>query len=356
MVVTVRSMGLQGIAGYSVSAECFLSGGLPAFDIVGLGDAAVKESRERVRSAAKNCGAQFPVGRITVNLAPASQKKGGTLYDLPILIAILAAKGEIEAPKESAAFLGELSLTGSLRGVCGVLPMALAARNCGISELYVPAENAAEATLADGLTVYGVENVTQLIAHLSGETPMTPAARWVPEESDRPMPDFSEVMGQENIKRALEIAAAGGHNVLMIGSPGAGKSMLARRLPSILPDLSLEEALETTEIARSIEALGESLTKSDTDDVQVIAIVTDMLEDAKEKMDAIENGSYTPEENEEDSEDEFEITEDLMETEEDRILDEEEARVSKKIDTITSWIAGAFFIATVVFLIIKSFF
>ena len=243
MVVTVRSLGLSGICGYEVSVECFLSGGLPAFDVVGLPDAAVREARERVRAAVKNCGAKFPVSRITVNLAPAGQKKAGTVYDLPIFVGILAAGGDLPPLPPDAAFLGELSLTGALRGVTGVLPMALAAREAGIRQLFVPAENAAEATLAQGLSVYGVPDVGALTAHLRGEVLLSPAPVWQPQAEESGLPDLRDVMGQENVKRALEIAAAGGHNLLMIGSPGAGKSMLAKRLPSILPDLSREEAL-----------------------------------------------------------------------------------------------------------------
>lgn len=249
MVVTVRSLGLSGISGYEVSVECFLSGGLPAFDIVGLPDAAVKEARERVRAAVKNCGARYPVSRITVNLAPAGRRKEGTVYDLPILLGILSAAEEIPPLPEEAAVVGELSLTGGLRPVNGVLPMAMAAQRAGIRQLYVPAENAAEATLAQGLTVYAVENVEQLIAHLQGREPLSPAPAWTPEPAaQKAEPDFADVMGQENVKRALEIAAAGGHNILLIGSPGSGKSMLARRLPSILPDMTREESLQTTEI------------------------------------------------------------------------------------------------------------
>ncbi|MCQ2440147.1 MAG: YifB family Mg chelatase-like AAA ATPase [Oscillospiraceae bacterium] len=248
MVVTVRSLGLNGIEGYEVSVECFLSGGLPAFDVVGLPDAAVREARERVRAAVKNCGAKFPVSRITVNLAPAGQKKAGTIYDLPIFVGILAANGDIPRLPADAAFLGELSLTGALRGVSGVLPMALAAKANGIRTLFVPAENAAEATLADGLTVYGVTDVGALVAHLRGEQILSPSPAWQPEEETAGLPDLRDVMGQENVKRALEIAAAGGHNLLLIGSPGAGKSMLAKRLPSILPELSRAEALEASGI------------------------------------------------------------------------------------------------------------
>ena len=248
MVVTVRSLGLNGITGYEVSVECFLSSGLPAFDVVGLPDAAVREARERVRAAIKTSGAKFPVSRITVNLAPAGQKKAGTVYDLPIFVGILAASGALSPLPPDAAFLGELSLTGSMRGVSGVLPMAMAAKEAGIRQLFVPEENAAEATLAEGLTVYGVPDVNALIAHLSGDTPLSPAAPWQPDTHAEPAPDFQDVMGQENVKRALEIAAAGGHNLAMIGSPGAGKSMLAKRLPSILPDMSRSEALAVSAI------------------------------------------------------------------------------------------------------------
>jgi len=249
MVCTVQSLGLHGVSGYSVIAECALSGGLPAFDVVGLPDAAVKESRERVRSAIKASGFTFPVSRITVNLAPADRKKNGTVYDLPILVGILAASGQLPvSAAKDAAFIGELSLSGQLRAVSGVLPMALCARRSGFSRLYVPADNAPEATLADGLEVIPVTSVAELAAHLKGEQTISPAQPWKPVRTTVSGPDFSEVKGQEESKRALEIAAAGGHHILMTGSPGSGKSMMAKRLPSILPDLTREEALSCTEV------------------------------------------------------------------------------------------------------------
>ena len=248
MVSRIRSLGLQGIGGYEVSVECFLSNGLPNFDVVGLPDTAVKEARDRVRSAIKNCGMKFPVSRVTVNLAPADTRKAGTIYDLPILLGILICTGELKPLPADAAFLGELSLAGELRPVRGALPMALAAKRLGVSALYVPAENAAEAAFAEGLTVYPVATVPELLAHLRGETPLRPSDPPALDANDLPLPDFADVKAQENVKRALEVAAAGGHNILLIGPPGAGKSMLAKRLPGILPDMSRREITEATEI------------------------------------------------------------------------------------------------------------
>lgn len=248
MTQKVRSLGLSGIHGYEVSVECFLAGGLPNFDIVGLPDAAVKEARERVRAAIKTCGFNFPRGRITVNLAPADKKKGGTIYDLPVMLGILAACDAIKPIPKNAAFLGELSLSGDLRAVNGALPMAIAAQREGIEEIYVPEDNAAEAAYADSIKVHPVGHLLELIAHLDGKQPIEPLqAQEFKAEIDG-LRNFSEVKGQETVKRALEIAASGGHNVLMSGPPGSGKSMLASRMPTIFPDLSRQEALEATEI------------------------------------------------------------------------------------------------------------
>ena len=248
MFSSINSFGVSGIGGYGVEVEVYISNGLPGFDIVGLPDAAVKEARERVRAAIKNNGFRFPVSRLTVNLAPADKKKAGTVYDLPILVGILAASGDIDAPGSDTAFIGELSLLGELRPVQGALPMALAAAREGVGELFVPAENADEAAFAEGITVYPVKNVRELLRHLRGEEKIEPAQPPRPGEDVRPLPDFADVKGQENVKRAFEIAAAGGHNILIVGPPGAGKSMMAKRLPGILPEMSRDEMIQCTEI------------------------------------------------------------------------------------------------------------
>ena len=248
MICSVRTMCISGITGSLVTAEAFISNGLPGFDVVGLPDAAVKEARERVRAAVKSSSMRFPVSHITINLAPASLKKTGSHFDLPILLAIMAAAGEIRRPGEDCAFLGEVALDGTVRSVSGVLPMVLAAKQEGIRTVFVPAANAPEATLARGPKIIPVHTVRQLADGLNGLASLPAEPDWVPTPDGSQPLDFKDVLGQENVKRALEVAAAGSHNVLLIGPPGSGKSMLSKRLPSILPDMTWEESLEVTQI------------------------------------------------------------------------------------------------------------
>ena len=251
MIVKINTGALSGLDGKHVIVEADFSNGLPSFDIVGLPDTAVKESKERVRSAIKNSGFQFPAKHAVINLAPADLKKEGTQFDLPIAIAILAGTEQLKSEFNEYMFIGELGLSGELRPVGGVLSLVCSAKENGLTKVVVPYENVEEATLSDGIEILGARSLAEVYAHLIGETPIEPAYcdvnKIFSEESIYDM-DFADVRGQHSLRRGVELCVSGGHNLLLIGTPGSGKSMIAQRIPTILPDMSLDEAIEVTKI------------------------------------------------------------------------------------------------------------
>jgi magnesium chelatase family protein len=252
VLAKVLTCAIVGLDGALVEVEVDIGPGLQAFHIVGLGDTAIQEAKERVRAAIRNSGCEFPLKRITVNLAPAQLPKAGPAYDLPIAVGVLAASGQLPEPAaDGAVLLGELSLDGALRHTDGILPMVAIARERGVRRAFVPTADAGEARLVDGVEVVSVPSLSRLVDALRGDAPLELAPPAPPRPDDGPpdgLVDFADVKGQEGVKRALEVAAAGAHNVLMVGPPGAGKTLLARALPGILPPLSPEESLEVSKI------------------------------------------------------------------------------------------------------------